>query len=75
MSWETGNVIVECFRDMDPVHTPRLLVKNHGPFTLGTRSVQSGVENAVCFWNSVAKMAAVANMPSIPSLEMESVAY
>jgi L-ribulose-5-phosphate 4-epimerase len=32
---ETGNVIVARFKDMDPTHTPGVLVKNHGPFTWG----------------------------------------
>ena len=30
---ETGNVIVERFKGLNPVHTPGVLVKNHGPFT------------------------------------------
>ena len=32
---ETGNVIVERFKGLNPVHTPGVLVKNHGPFTWG----------------------------------------
>jgi len=32
---ETGNVIVETFSGLNPVHTPAVLVKNHGPFTWG----------------------------------------
>ena len=30
---ETGNVIVERFKDMKPNDTPGVLVRNHGPFT------------------------------------------
>ncbi len=66
--WETGNVIVECFRDMDPVHTPAVLVKNHGPFTWGPDPFKA-VENAVVL-EQVAKMAAVAYAIN-PSLEMD----
>ena len=32
---ETGNVIVERFGGIDPVATPGVLVRNHGPFTWG----------------------------------------
>ena len=32
---ETGNVIVKRFEGMNPVHTPGVLVKNHGPFAWG----------------------------------------
>jgi len=33
--WETGNVIVERFRDIDPLEVTAVLVKNHGPFVWG----------------------------------------
>ena len=55
---ETGNVIVERFRDMDPMHTPGVLVKNHGPFSWGT-SPSDAVHNAVVM-EQVAKMAEIA---------------
>ena len=32
---ETGTVIIEAFKDINPDHTPGVLVKNHGPFTWG----------------------------------------
>ena len=32
---ETGNVIVSTFRKLNPLHTPAVLVKNHGPFAWG----------------------------------------
>lgn len=31
----TGKVIVETFKEINPIHTPAVLVKNHGPFTFG----------------------------------------
>ena len=43
---ETGNVIVERFKGLNPVHTPGVLVKNHGPFTWG-KTPEKAVENAV----------------------------
>lgn len=41
----TGRVIVERFRSLDPLSFPAVLVANHGPFTWG-RSVAAAVENA-----------------------------
>ena len=44
---ETGNVIVKRIKDggINPVHTPGVLVKNHGPFSWGT-SPDNAVYNA-----------------------------
>lgn len=42
---ETGNVIVETFKGINPDHTPGVLVKNHGPFSWGT-SPANAVYNA-----------------------------
>ena len=52
---ETGNVIVRRFEGLNPVHTPGVLVKNHGPFTWG-RDAEEAVHNAVVL-EQVAKMA------------------
>ena len=52
---ETGNVIVERFRGMNPMDTPAVLVRNHGPFTWGT-DADNAVHNAVVL-EQVAKMA------------------
>jgi L-ribulose-5-phosphate 4-epimerase len=43
---ETGRVIVETFRDIDPDQIPAALVYSHGPFTWGA-SPAKAVENAV----------------------------
>ncbi|MBQ8783106.1 MAG: L-ribulose-5-phosphate 4-epimerase [Clostridia bacterium] len=43
---ETGNVIVETFKDIDYNAVPAVLVANHGPFTWGKDPVES-VHNAV----------------------------
>ena len=55
---ETGNVIVEAFKGLNPVHTPGVLVNNHGPFTWG-KSPEEAVHNAVVL-EEVAKMASIA---------------
>ncbi len=55
---ETGKVIVRRFSGLDPVHTPGVLVKNHGPFAWG-RDAADAVHNAVVL-EQVAKMAAIA---------------
>ena len=52
---ETGNVIVERFKNLNPVHTPGILVKNHGPFSWG-KDADNAVHNAVVM-EEVAKMA------------------
>lgn len=43
---ETGTVIIEAFKNTDPMSIPAALVKSHGPFTWGT-SAQDAVHNAV----------------------------
>lgn len=52
---ETGNVIVETFRDKDPMQIPAVLVNSHGPFTWGKNAAKA-VENAVIL-EEVAMMA------------------
>lgn len=43
---ETGNVIVECFKDLDPDSIPAVLVASHGPFCWGVDAMNA-VHNAV----------------------------
>ena len=43
---ETGNVIIETFKDIDPMTIPAVLVHSHGPFTWGTDALNA-VHNAV----------------------------
>ncbi len=56
---ETGNAIVRRLKDgnVNPIHTPGILVKNHGPFSWG-KSPDNAVYNAVVM-EQVAKMAFV----------------
>ncbi|MBQ9399573.1 MAG: L-ribulose-5-phosphate 4-epimerase [Bacteroidales bacterium] len=65
---ETGNVIVEAFRDIDPMDTPAVLVRNHGPFAWGT-DADNAVHNAVVL-EEVAKMAFLANTLVLPTLDI-----
>ena len=55
---ETGRVIIERFKDMNPDDTPAVLVRNHGPFAWGT-DADNAVHNAVVL-EEVAKMAYLA---------------
>ena len=66
---ETGNVIVNTFNGggINPMHTPGVLVKNHGPFAWG-KDPHDAVHNAVVM-EQVAKMAFVAYSVN-PSLTM-----
>lgn len=52
---ETGNVIVETFRDIDPLFVSGVVVNEHGPFSWGT-SPEDAVYHAVVM-EQVAKMA------------------
>ena len=55
---ETGNIIVKRFRSLNAMHTPGVIVKNHGPFTWG-KSAQDAVYHALVM-EQVAKMASIA---------------
>lgn len=52
---ETGRVIIRCFKNIDPLHTPGALVRNHGPFAWG-KDAADAVHNAVVM-EQVAQMA------------------
>ena len=54
---ETATVIAEAFAGKNPLHTPAVLVKGHGPFTFGKDGANS-VYNAVVL-EEVAKMAMI----------------
>ncbi len=43
---ETGNVIIETFKGIDPMSIPAVLVMSHGPFTWG-KNAADAVHNAV----------------------------
>lgn len=51
----TGDVIVERFAELNPVHVPGVLVANHGPFTWGP-SARAAAQNAIAL-EEVAAMA------------------
>lgn len=52
---ETGLVIIETFKNIDPLHVPGVLVGNHGPFAWGVNA-EKAVYNAVVL-EEVARMA------------------
>ena len=53
----TGDVIADAFKGMNPMHTPAVLVKHHGPFTWG-KNAANAVYNAVVL-EEVARMASI----------------
>lgn len=65
---ETGNVIVERFKGMNPDDTPAVLVKNHGPFAWGT-DPDNAVHNAVVL-EEVAKMGFIASTLHLNTLDV-----
>lgn len=68
---ETGNVIVETFRDKSANDIPAVLVHSHGPFCWGT-SPKNAVHNAVVL-EELAFMAWHAKMlnPTLPPMQQE----
>lgn len=64
---ETGTVILDAFKDINPDHTPGVLVKCHGPFSWGT-SPDNAVYNAKVM-EQCAKMAFV-SLTLNPQTEM-----
>jgi len=53
--YNTGNVIIEAFQNLNPVYVPAVIVKNHGSFTWG-KDAGEAVHNAVVL-EEVAMMA------------------
>ncbi|MNC06135.1 L-ribulose-5-phosphate 4-epimerase UlaF [compost metagenome] len=51
----TGNVIIETLNNTNPLHTPGIVVYQHGPFAWG-KSIEDAVHNAVVM-EEVARMA------------------
>lgn len=56
----TGLVILECFKNLDPVSMPGVLCANHGPFTWG-KDARDALHNAVVL-ETIAKMATLTEM-------------
>ena len=65
---ETGNVIVERFKGLNPDDTPAVLVRNHGPFAWGT-DADNAVHNAVVL-EEVAKMAFISSTLHLNTLDL-----
>jgi L-ribulose-5-phosphate 4-epimerase len=68
---QTGNVIVENFRDRDPLACPAVLVASHGPFAWG-HTVEDAVHNAVVM-EHLARLARVTLhiRPDAPPMQSE----
>ena len=69
--WETGNVILERFAELDPVDFPAVLVNRHAPFTWGATAAKA-VEIAVAV-ECIAHMALMSLQlkPDLPTIERE----
>ena len=69
--WETGNVIVERFGNLDPLDYPGVLVNRHAPFAWGTTAAKA-VEAAVAV-ECIAQMATLSLQlaPDLTTIEPE----
>lgn len=69
--FETGNVIVETFKDINPNAVPSVLVHSHAPFSWG-KDPEEALHNAVVL-EEVAKMALQTYQldPSKPNMDQE----
>ena len=69
--WETGSVILERFKQLDPLDFPAVLVNRHAPFTWGP-TVKKAVEVAVAV-EAVAHMAMMSLQlePKLATIEAE----
>ncbi len=68
---ETGSVIIEAFKGIDPMTVPAVLVKSHGPFTWGKTAFES-VHNAVVLEEAAfMNFHAMAINPQIGSMQRE----
>ncbi|PRX03420.1 L-ribulose-5-phosphate 4-epimerase AraD [Martelella mediterranea] len=69
--WETGNVILERFKGLNPLDFPGVLVNRHAPFTWG-KSVAKAVEVAVAV-ECIAEMALMSIQinPGLQAIEQE----
>ncbi len=66
---QTGVVIADTFKNMEPMHTPAVLVAHHGPFAWGATAAKA-VENAVIL-EEVARMASI-TLALNPRVEMNN---
>ena len=67
---ETATVIVEAFYGKNPLHTPAVLVRGHGPFTWGKDAAQS-VYHAVVL-EEIARMATISYQANPETVELPS---
>lgn len=65
---ETGTVIVEAFQGRDPLHTPGVLVRGHGPFTWG-ETASASVHNAITL-EEVARMGLLTLLLNFNALDL-----
>ena len=73
---ETGSVIVETFKGMNPDDIPAVLVKSHGPFTWGKDCFEA-VHNSVVL-EELAMMAWHTELTAkepVPAMQQEPVSY
>lgn len=67
--WETGNVIVERFKDIQPLDIPAVFVRGHGPFVwnvTGAKAVEYAKALEICADMALKTFALQPDCPPIP---------
>lgn len=68
---ETGTVIIEAFRGIDPMTIPAVLVKSHGPFTWGKTAAEAVHNAAVLEETAFMNYRAIGINPQIGRMQQE----
>lgn len=68
---ETGTVIIEAFRGIDPMTIPAVLVKSHGPFTWGKTAAEAVHNAAVLEEAAFMNYRAIGINPQIGRMQQE----
>jgi L-ribulose-5-phosphate 4-epimerase len=67
--WETGNVIIERFKELNHLHLPAVLVRNHAPFAwgpTGPKALENALALEICAQMAFQTLLLNSSAPSTP---------